>query len=70
VQLAGSWRREGGARVSDRKIHLTARRNARLDDMEKDDDSGKLCNDDVILNAAQLHLHLHLRCSADSARPG
>ena len=58
MQLAGNWRREGGARVSDRKMHLTARRIARLDDgrlMEENDDCARLCNnDDVILNAARL----------------
>jgi hypothetical protein len=33
VQLAGSWRREGGARVSDRKYGLDLSwRIARLDD--------------------------------------
>lgn len=48
----GDGRRRGGARVSDRKMHLIARRIARLDDgrmMEKDDDCARLCNDDVVL---------------------
>jgi hypothetical protein len=55
----GDGRRRGGARVSDRKKHLIARRIPLLDDgrlMEEDDDCARLCNDDVILllNATQV----------------
>jgi hypothetical protein len=70
VQLAGNWRRRrGGARVSDRKMHLIARRIARLDDgrmVEKDDDCARLCNDDVILLN---ECNASCSCSADTARP-